>query len=928
MASTRRGPTSRGVDMGLKGFLPNAPEGQGQARRSTIVEKAPAATAYVCNLGRRGPEDATQARKQTALRQKDLAKRPAWGSGLTPGKQKQSTPLRVAPPNRHNKTTLAAHSHWTPAAETPAEAALPTNRTLSFAPAPAMAQVSQLGEASTVQGPMTNGSARATQGEFAASTLHHGGQGPAATKGTKKQVGGAPVVGRVQTAQLDPSEALAAFFDPPSPRSPLDFSKPQSFLNSAIADASKVSATAQQTGAHSDADDKHLAHLEAALAQAKAKRATLQAALEKTERALDKERRAGVALEEGFSRALQGNVKTVEAAEKEAQEARRSLAARTRQFQEAQAATAEESKQRVDAEASARAACEALERARAELSIAAADKEEAQTRARTEALKRQQAEAQMESLVRECAVLRASLAEVQEGRIAAAEEAEEVRTRGREDADAALHAAVETVARQEGELARARSDAAAAARDLEVVAAKAQALATQLEQAQVASRQSLADAAATALKERASARALVAAAEARLAAVDKKAAAAEQKAAEARALADSERARAEAVEEQLNADRAQRKAAELAAESKMRAADARAEDAKLKLEEALKQLAHKATLNVESLAASTARIVELEAELRRAQAAHVALETEHETAAARVAHLQEVNVDLEAEISEKSAEFEGLVAEMSQLTDESLAEERQLKEEAARARAERERDVQAAQAEIAKLKRALATAQAALKKASSRSAKSTEELEHENSKLKEENSKLQAAADVAATAEAADRRAFKAHLETEREHRETLIEQLRVKNEEVDRLEAEVLFLKQHQNETANYREASYKTHPLFFLARLHFVHELGGKMNEARHRLSQLLVSIEDPGSSTAFPLELVQNELARLRAMLDAEQSADTAGPSSSTTSQAPPIGPFGQMGIDDSNPTGWGEPDPDVGPSETEPDAVDAS
>ena len=107
-----------------------------------------------------------------------------------------------------------------------------------------------------------------------------------------------------------------------------------------------------------------------------------------------------------------------------------------------------------------------------------------------------------------------------------------------------------------------------------------------------------------------------------------------------------------------------------------------------------------ATSYAESLAASTARIVELEAELRRAQAAHVALETEHETAAARVAHLHEVNAELEAEISEKSGDIQGLVAEMSQLTDECLAEERRLKEEAARARAEREKDAQAAQAEV------------------------------------------------------------------------------------------------------------------------------------------------------------------------------------------------------------------------------------
>lgn len=78
---------------------------------------------------------------------------------------------------------------------------------------------------------------------------------------------------------------------------------------------------------------------------------------------------------------------------------------------------------------------------------------------------------QLEIMARECAALRASLADEQAAR-SAADDAEEERRRGREGADAALRAGAETVAQLEGELARARSGAAAAARELEELTAK------------------------------------------------------------------------------------------------------------------------------------------------------------------------------------------------------------------------------------------------------------------------------------------------------------------------------------------------------------------------------------------------------------------------------------------------------------------------
>ncbi|GAQ90068.1 hypothetical protein KFL_005950050 [Klebsormidium nitens] len=1026
MAPTRQNSACSRVDTGLKGVLAGAPEEQSQAGRpsaGTIVGKASAATTQFCRLVRRGCEDATQARDQVRLCQKDLAKRPPWGSGLTPGKQQRSTPLRVGPPSRHSRSSLAAHPHCTHAAETPGEAALSTKRTLSFVPAPA-----QLDDASAPQGPTLSRSAGAAEGEEAIWPPHHGVQGSAvAAKQTKKQMGDVHIAGK-QLAQVDPGQANAASLAPSSPRSPLDLCTPQTDVSRAVADSPPVPATAQQTGASGEADAKHRAPLEAKLAQAQAERATLQAALEKKPR-FKESHTVRQRSRSAFSSKYRG-----------------------RPWMR---------NERDDAEARAQAA---LESARAELSIAATEKEEAQTRARAEALKRQQTEAEVESMARECAALRASLTEEQAARAAAAEGAEGERERGREDADVALHASAETIARLEGELARARSDAAAAACKLEEVAAKAQALATQLEQAQVASRQSLADAAATASKERASARALVAAAEARLAAVDKKAAAAEQEAAEARALLDSEKARATLMEEQLeqlearrlealelaekeaarlaqveaslvqteaslalargeeanaraqereaelvkeieelraaevkwtesnarleaemgrrlkadakasneearrrkveqrladgenaraylesklreaegitraaeaaweeseakrqalNDERGQWKVAECkleeqaakreAAESMVKAATARAEDAERKLEEAREQLAHKVTKSTQSLTASSARVAELEAELYRARAAHVALETKCATAAARVAELQETVADKEADIAEGSRVIQELMAQLSELTSDNIAEERRLRDEVTRA-----------QAEVAKLKRALLTAQTALKKASAHPSKSNEELERENSKLKQENTKLQTAADVAAVADAADRRAFKAHLETEREHGETLIEQLRVKNEEVDSLEAEVLFLKQQQNETSNYRELRAYT----------MLHELGGKMNEIRHKLTQLLVSFQEPGPSSAHSLAFIHDELARLRASLDAEheEDMDVAGPSSShppaSPQQGAPDKSVNDTEVGDCGLTGWGEVDDAIVLVDTGSDAVDAA
>jgi hypothetical protein len=85
------------------------------------------------------------------------------------------------------------------------------------------------------------------------------------------------------------------------------------------------------------------------------------------------------------------------------------------------------------------------------------------------------------------------------------------------------------------------------------------------------------------------------------------------------------------------------------------------------------------TTSAQSLTASTARVAKLEAELRHAQADHVALQTKCETVAARVAHLREMIEDLEADIAEKGALIHELIADMSTQTSESLAEERRLK---------------------------------------------------------------------------------------------------------------------------------------------------------------------------------------------------------------------------------------------------------
>ncbi|GAQ90065.1 hypothetical protein KFL_005950030 [Klebsormidium nitens] len=684
MASTRRESACTRVDTGLKGFVADVFGGQSQAGRQSlgkIVKKVPAATTNVCRLVdiaevKKGREEAAETGNQSRIpRQKVLDTRPAWGSRLTPGKQHQRSPVRVGPPSRPIRTapspllppasqvslpfqrgqaqgttapSLAPQGpRRTQGAAIPAGTAPPVKRSLFFAPALTSGQGEDRVEGAVAAMVSTdNRHARARRGED-----------PIAT----------------------PQKEQTSLVAPPSPRSPLNFSEFHSESYIADSDAPKVSAVAPQTALEPDADIKYRAPLEAKLAQSQAERATLQAALEKVERGLDGERRARVALEEGFSCALQGSVKTAEAAEAEAQEARRSLAGRIIQLQEAQSAIAEATNERVVAEAHAQAAREALERARAELSIAAAEKEEAQMRARTETLKRQEVEARVEIIARECTALRASVTEKQAARTAAAEEAEWGRRRASEDAGVTLQAAAETVARLEGELSRARSDAAAAARGLveetdklDAETAKAEALATQLEQARFVSLQSHNDAVAAATKERASARALVAEAEGRLAA-DRRAAAAEKQVAE-------ESAQRKLAECKLNeaASRCE------AAESESSVANARAQKAELQREEARKQLMHQVQATQAAETAAAVHEADLRFQLTNATSASATWQAD----VYRLDALLAAAESQQKELTERKAALERRLAQLKKQADAAAGGERRAMEEAAAAREE------------------------------------------------------------------------------------------------------------------------------------------------------------------------------------------------------------------------------------------------